>query len=178
MANKEALRDLQNRLAQRMQQAREEKRAAAWLAVDVAGQGLLFPLQQAGEIFDVNAILPVPHTRPWFAGVANLRGGLHGVVDFAAFLGLRQRAVGEPVRDGSHLIAFNPSLGLNCALLVDKLAGLRQRDELQAADDEQQDKSKRPAFAGGRWRDKNGNEWQEIQLAELASDGQFLAISG
>ena len=172
MAKKDALRDLQTRLALRMQQAREEKRATAWLAVDVAGQGLLFPLQQAGEIFDADAILPVPHTRAWFAGVANLRGGLHGVVDFAAFLGLRPR---EAVRDGAHLIALNPSLGLNCALLVDRLAGLRQRDELepQAAAP-----GPLPAFAGACWRDTQGRSWQEIELAALAADGQFLAIAG
>ena len=36
--------------------------------------------------------MAVPHTQPWFAGVANLRGGLHGVVDLALFLGLRDAA--------------------------------------------------------------------------------------
>ncbi|EHR73036.1 chemotaxis signal transduction protein [Burkholderiales bacterium JOSHI_001] len=172
MAKKDALRDLQNRLALRMQQAREEKRATAWLAVDVAGQGLLFPLQQAGEIFDADGILPVPHTRAWFAGVANLRGGLHGVVDFAAFLGLRPH---EAARDGAHLIALNPNLGLNCALLVDRLAGLRQRDELEPL---AATPGPLPAFAGARWRDTQGRTWQEIELAALAADGQFLAIAG
>jgi len=175
MAKKEALRDLQHRLAERMREAQSERRSVSWLAVDCAGQGLLFPLQQAGEIFDVGAVLPVPHTQQWFAGVANLRGGLHGVVDLAVFLGLRSRQAGETARDGARLIALNPGLGVNCALLVDRLSGLRQQTDLVADVDDGQ---VRPAFAGARWRDANGQTWQEIELAALASDGQFLAVAG
>jgi twitching motility protein PilI len=175
MANKEALRDLQTRLAQRMQQARDEPRGTAWLAVECEGRGLLLPLKQSGEIFDGRNVLPVPHTRDWFVGVANLRGGLHGVVDLATFLGLRRRHAGDAPRDGARLVALNPLLGLNCALLVDRLAGLRQRDEMAA---EKDDGVARPAFARVRWRDAAGRPWQEIELSALAADGHFLAIAG
>jgi twitching motility protein PilI len=174
MANKEALRELQARLAQRMQAAKSEQRGHSWLAVECAGQGLLFPLDQAGEIFDAGAVMPVPHTQPWFAGVANLRGGLHGVVDLAAFLGLRARAAAESPREGARLVALNPSLGVNCALLVDRLSGLRHDVDLTA---DQTGDSTRPGFAGASWRDASGRGWQEIKLAALAADGQFLAIA-
>lgn len=175
MANKEALRELQTRLAQRLQAAKTEQRRNAWLAVDCAGQGLLFPLDHAGEIFDAGLVLAVPHTRSWFAGVANLRGGLHGVVDLAAFLGLRARTAGDVAREGSRLVALNPGLGVNCAFLVDRLAGLRHDGDLTGQDG---DTSPRPNFAGDRWRDASGRVWQEIKLAALAADGQFLAIAG
>lgn len=175
MANKQALRELQTRLAQRMQAAKTEQRGKSWLAVECAGHGLLFPLEQAGEIFDAGAVMAVPHTRPWFAGVANLRGGLHGVVDLAAFLGLRTRVVGEPPREGARLIALNPALSVNCALLVDRLAGLRRGEDLTGEDSAP---SPRPGFAGMRWRESGGRVWQEIELAALAADGQFLAIAG
>jgi twitching motility protein PilI len=175
MANKEALRELQTRLAQRMQAAKTEQRGKSWLAVDCAGHGLLFPLEQAGEIFDAGAVMAVPHTQPWFAGVANLRGGLHGVVDLAAFLGLRPRVVGEPAREGARLVALNPGLSVNCALLVDRLAGLRRDGDLTREDSVS---SARPASAGMRWRESSGKVWQEIELAALAADGQFLAIAG
>ena len=36
----------------------------------------------------VPPITPVPLTRPWFRGVANVRGNLYSVVDFAAFVGV------------------------------------------------------------------------------------------
>lgn len=176
MANKEALRELQARLAQRMQAAKTDHRGSSWLAVDCAGHGLLFPLDQAGEIFDAGTVLPVPHTHSWFAGVANLRGGLHGVVDLAAFLGLRARVAGDAPREGARLVALNPSLGVNCALLIDRLAGLRHDVDLAAA--EGADTVARPGFAGARWRDASGRDWQEIKLSALAADGQFLGIAG
>jgi twitching motility protein PilI len=176
MAKKEALRDLQSRLAERLQAARTQARPASWLAVECRGQGLLFPLQQAGEIFSLVPLLPVPHTQSWFAGVANLRGGLHGVVDLGAFLGMPGRpaaVAGEGAREQSRLIALNPSIGLNCALLVDKLAGLRSAEQLQAAE---ADNGAKPAFAGARMRDRDGRPWQEILLSSLAEDEQFLGI--
>ena len=99
MANREALRELQSRLAQRLSVARTEPRAASWLAFECAGQGVLVPLPTAGEIFPVGPLTAVPHTQPWFVGVANLRGLLHGVVDLAAFLGLRDPAQTDAAAD-------------------------------------------------------------------------------
>lgn len=174
MAKKEALRELQSRLAERLQAAQTEARGAAWLAVECAGHPLLFPLQQAGEIFERVTVLPVPHTHGWFAGVANLRGGLHAVVDLAAFLGLRERRAADGAREDSRVVAFNPSLGVNCALMVDRLAGLRRSDDMQP---QPADASPRPAFARGQWRDGSGRVWQEIELAALANDAHFLAIA-
>jgi twitching motility protein PilI len=175
MARKQALRDLQTRLAERMAAARTQVRPTSWLAVECAGHGLLFPLAQAGEIFSLVPLVAVPHTQAWFAGVANLRGGLHGVVDLAAFLGVRRASPGEAAREQQRLVALNPSLGLNCALLVDRLAGLRSADQLAGEPD---DGNTRPAFAGLRWRDGGGRAWQEIVLSSLAEDEQFLSIVG
>ena len=178
MANKQALRDLQTRLALRMQQVRTEKPGVSWLAVDSGGQGLLLALRQAGEIADLGALLPVPHTRPWLAGVVNLRGGVCTVVDLARFLGLRAAgsvALGA-VGPQSRLVAFNAALGLNGALLVDRLEGLRHAADLQV-EPETPDNQNRPAFALARWRDAAGKVWQELDLAELARQPQFLAIT-
>ena len=59
--------------------------------------------------------------------------------------------------------------------MVDRLAGLRGDDQLSAlpmAPDRA-----RPGFAGITWRDAQGRDWQEIDLAALASHPQFLGIS-
>lgn len=180
MANREALRELQSRLAERLQTARTEARTASWLAVECGGQGLLFPLASAGEIFPLVRLLPVPHTQPWFVGVANLRGGLHGVVDLAAFLGLRPAGRGpaagpEGGREQARLLALNSALDSHCALLIDRLAGLRNADVLSV---EPGESTAQPVFAGRRLRDTDGRVWQEIDLAALAAHHQFLAIAG
>jgi twitching motility protein PilI len=174
MANKQALRELQTRLAERMQAARTQPRGQSWLAVECRGHGLLLPLEQAGEIFSLVPLLPVPHTQAWFAGVANLRGGLHGVVDLARFLGLPDAAAGDAGREQARLIAFGAALGLNVALMVDRLAGLRSIDRLQP--DASGAEAERPAIAPTCWRDADGRRWQALDLAALAHDVRFLSI--
>ena len=183
MANKQSLRDLQTRLAERMQQVRTEQPGVSWLAVDCAGQGLLFALRQAGEIFRLGTVLPVPHTQPWLAGVVNLRGGVCSVVDLAAFLGLRR--AGQSVSPlQCWLVGFNNELQVNGALLVDRLEGLRHavdlKVELASVDNggaAAPARGARPAFALARWRDEAGRVWQEIDLAELARMPEFLAVT-
>ena len=175
MANREALRELQSRLAQRLQAAMTEVPSASWLAVQCAGLGLIFPLRTAGEIFTATGVLPVPHTHPWFLGVANLRGGLHGVVDLGGFLGLRARPVAlDSLGDQARLLALNPSTGGHCAVLVDRLAGLRNPSQLTRLPDTA---LARPSFAGARYRDTQGLVWQELDLAALAQQEQFLGIA-
>ncbi|MEO8125424.1 MAG: chemotaxis protein CheW [Burkholderiales bacterium] len=176
MANKEALRELQTRLAERLKTARAEPAGVSWLAVECAGRGFLLPLHEAGEIFAMTAIVPVAHAKPWFLGVANLRGHLHGVVDLAAFLGVKgAERVGEAARERVQLVAFNASLELNCALLVDRLAGLRSNAQMTA---EPEAPSTRPDFVGARFRDAAGRLWQELRVAELARHESFLRIVG
>jgi twitching motility protein PilI len=174
MARKQALRDLQTRLAERLRSAQKQPRERAWLAVECGGQGLLLPLDEAGEIFAPPPLRRVPHTRPWFVGVANLRGGLHGVVDLAAFLGLAAASPAAATREQARLVALAPRLGVNAALLVDRLAGLRSAGQLQP---EAAPEGARPAFAGAHWRDADGRGWQELLLGALAGDEGFLAVA-
>jgi twitching motility protein PilI len=174
MARREALRELQARLAERLQAAHDDSRKATWLAVECAGRGLLFGLADAGEIFPAGVLRAVPRTQAWFLGVANLRGALHGVVDLAAFLGLRTPLVADSARAQAPLIALNPVMGAQCAVLVDRLAGLRRAEQLVLQEDASPGK---PAFALARWRDEQGRHWQEIDLRALALHEQFLSIS-
>lgn len=178
MANKQALRELQSRLAERLSAAKTQQRGQSWLAVECSARGFLFPLREAGEIFPLGPLQPVPYSQRWFLGVANLRGHLNGVVDLAGFLGVK---TADSMREQARLVGFNPSLEINCALLVDRLCGLRSEGDLQAdavTDAAAGAAAARPAFAGSRYRDSAGRVWQELKLAELASDETFLRIVG
>ncbi len=178
MGNREALRELQTRLAQRLHADGADAHAATWLAFECMGQGFVVPLPAAGEIFPLCPLLAVPHTKPWFLGVANLRGQLHGVVDLAAFLGLRSalepEQLREPQRSPARLLAFNASLGSHCAVLIDRLAGLRSANQLQKAP---RPDAASPAFAPTPWQDADGRSWQELDLGTLARHEQYLAIA-
>lgn len=174
MANKQALRDLQARLAERLAAARTQDRGRQWLAIECGGHGFLLPLREAGEIFALAPIQHVPYSHRWFLGVANLRGHLHGVVDLAAFLGIKSpQAPGREPQ--SRLVGFSQTLDINCVLMVDRLSGLRSEDELTPVPS---DGAARPPFAGQRLRDAGARLWQELLLAELVSDDTFLGIVG
>ena len=175
MANREALRELQSRLASRLQAARTEGVQASWLAVESAGQKYLFPLAQSGEIFPFTNAQPVPYTREWFLGVANLRGGLYGVVDLSSFVGGQAPAMrSDATRAESRLVALNAMLEVNCALLIDRLAGLRNLDAFSSSSEPPEGS---PGFFGSGYTDANGTYWQEINLQALSQQPQFLSIS-
>ena len=86
MANREAIRELQARLASRLQAASVEGVSVAWLAVRAGGHNYLLPLGQSGEVFPLSNLQLVAYSRPCFRGVLNIRGGLYGVVEMAGFV--------------------------------------------------------------------------------------------
>ncbi|MGH8034948.1 MAG: chemotaxis protein CheW, partial [Lysobacterales bacterium] len=143
-------------------------------AVEAGGRKYLFPLSQSGEIFPWVNTQPVPYTQAWFAGVANLRGGLFGVVDLASYVsGQAPPPKTELARSDSRLVALNSALEVNCALLIDKLAGLRNQEAFSDFSEKAPDA---PEFFGNQYVDLNGATWQEINLQLLAQQAHFLTI--
>ncbi len=174
MANRQALRELQSRLAGRLQVARTQGVAPSWLAVEAGDKKYLFPMEQAGEIFPWVATQTVPYTQSWFLGVANLRGGLFGVVDLASYVNGQPLAPKtEFARKESRLVALNSAMEINCALLIDRLAGLRNQEAFTDFSEKAPDA---PEFFGNQYVDQNGATWQEINLQLLAQQTHFLTI--
>ncbi|HLX81655.1 MAG TPA: chemotaxis protein CheW [Burkholderiales bacterium] len=168
MAARTSLRDYQRELAERLQSA-AGGRAASKLGVQVGAEAWLVDLVDAGEVIPVPPIAQVPLTRPWFRGVANIRGKLYAVVDFPAFLGGAAVAPGEQAR----LLLLGERFRLGSALLVDRSLGLRSAEQLQA----------RPAAgAGAPWlkaeySDGDGKQWKELDVAKLVAEPAFLEVA-
>jgi twitching motility protein PilI len=144
-----------------------------WLALEAGGRHCLVPLAQAGEIFAWTAVQAVPHARPWFLGVANLRGELCGVVDLGRFLdgdlpGSEPAAPPEP-----RLLGLPPAMGLNCALRIDRLLGLHGADGFAPTASGRPDA---PAWLGPQYNDAQGGAWLALDLQALARSPAFLAI--
>jgi twitching motility protein PilI len=176
MANREAIRELQARLASRLQAARNEGISVSWLAIKSGGRNYLLPLAQSGEIFPITGLQPVPYARPWFRGVVNLRGGLYGVVALAAFVAGDADTLGPlgPSVPDAVVVTMNAALNVNCALLVDTLAGLRHAEGFTAARAPTPDL---PPYFGNCFTDAGGESWQEINLQTLARFPRFLSIT-
>lgn len=176
MAKRQSLKELQERLAQRLAVAKTQAVSATWLAVEAGGQRYLLPLVQSGEIFPWAPVQKVPYTKGWYVGVANLRGGLHGVVDLASLVAGQPVAatVQDRVGSESRLVSLHSALSINAVLWIDRLLGLRNPAMFSAVAD-------RPASAPGYVTrllvDLQGQAWQELDLQALVSEPEFLAIA-
>ena len=176
MAKRQSLKELQERLAQRLTVAKTQAVSATWLAVEAGGQRFLLPLVQSGEIFPWAPVQRVPYTKPWYVGVANLRGGLHGVVDLAGLVTGQAAAGGVQERVGSEsrLVSLHAALGLNAVLWVDRLLGLRNPGTFNAQADRP---AGAPEYVTRQLVDTQGQAWQELDLQALVNEPGFQAIA-
>src|SRR5689334_14216451 len=167
MAEKLSLRDYQRDLAQRLRAA-ESSRQASLLALQVGQEGWLVDLADAGEVIPVPKITPVPLTRPWFRGMANIRGNLYGVVDFPAFLG----AAAVVQSEQSRLLLLGDRFRVSCALLVDRSLGLRNPAQLKA----QAAAAPGAPWLKGEYSDEDGRGWKELDVPQLVQQQEFLTV--
>ena len=168
MAERISLRDYQRALAERLRAA-DAGRTSSKLAVQAGEEGWLVDLQEAGEVIPVPPITPVPQTRAWFKGVANVRGNLYSVVDFPAFLGGKGVSLGEQ----SRLLLVAPGYRVGAALLIDASLGLRNPESWQPRQAMQA-----PApWQRAEYEDEAGKVWKELDVAGLVRDANFLTVA-
>jgi twitching motility protein PilI len=111
-------------------------------------------------------VTPVPLTKPWFRGVANIRGNLCSVADFAVFLG--HAAV--PAAEEARLVILGERFRMSAGLLVNRSLGLRSPAELRPLE--------RPhaAWVRAEYTDAQGREWKELDVEALVQHPDFLAV--
>lgn len=168
MAKRISLREFQQSLAERLASAQRGESRRALLGVASGDDLWLLDLADSGEVVPLPPLTGVPLTKPWFAGIANVRGTLHSVVDFSAFRG------GEPTRRNANarLLLVGARHGINSALLVDRTLGLRSIDDLEAIDAG----ADAPPWASNQWQDAAGRRWTMLNLRNLFSDPEFLDV--
>jgi len=169
MAKKKiSLREFQESLVQRLTSARAGQSSRALLGVQAGKDYWLLDLSDSGEIVPLTQLTGVPLTKPWFCGMANIRGTLYSVVDFSAFQG------GEvtPQNADSRLLIVGSRFGINSALLVNRTLGLRNLDQMESRAAEA---DPRP-WVGEQYADAQGNIWKRLNLRNLLSQPDFLEI--
>ncbi len=168
MAKKSNLREFQAHLASRLAGA-SERSAAGLLGVQAGNEYWLLSLSDSGEIVPLTTLTSVPMTKPWFVGLANIRGNLHAVVDFSAFQGKEATARNA----SSRLLLIGTRHGNNAALLVTRMLGLRNIAALNPAVAD----AGAPAWAKQAYTDNEGRRWKMLDVHELMADENFMEIS-
>ena len=104
----------------------EVQAAVLWSGVGfrLADIQLVAPLDQVLEVLPCPSWTPVPGAKPWLKGIANVRGNLYTIIDLPEFFGKPSVFVDDEAR----LLVMNVP-GLNTALLVNEVLGLKHFDE-------------------------------------------------
>lgn len=181
-ARRSRLREFQSHLLERMQAARSGADIHHnQLGILVGQERWLLSLQEAGEIVTVDSITQVPLTQDWYLGLTNIRGTLISVVDFARYQGQPLTVMDKDTR----IVAFSTTMGFNSALLVRRVLGLRNVDEMalqsvpQMIDNANLSNSEvvaRAEASPARYIDNESQLWTELKLEQLIRDPRFLHV--
>jgi twitching motility protein PilI len=163
------LRDFSAQLAARLQAAPGPAAEPARLAVRIGSLGYLLDMNSAGEIVAAPAVTPVPWTKSWFRGLANVRGRLVGIVDLSGLAG------GKPItpEEAQQVVVFNENQKFNVGLLITRAFGLRNIKDLEALGPVRD--PARP-WEARAFRDTDGTRLVEIDLQGLTSFEEFASI--
>jgi len=169
MSRRVSLREFQEYLSHRLVGAVSGGSSASLLGVQAGKSRWLLDLATSGEVIStLPAFTPVPLTRPSFLGLANIRGNLHAVTDFPAFLG---EEPGSLHSSSTRLLLVGARFGNNVALLVSGLLGLKK-----PADFKVKPPATEKAWDAGLFIDDDGGKWHRMDLAALLADPEFMNI--
>ncbi len=129
MDKRTTLRDYQTNILARLENAKKAgaEPPAGYLGVVIGSKNILINLQEISETLPMMAIQRVPLVKPWFLGVANVRGVLFAINDLGQLLESKLTHISSNTR----LVMVSEVITSNVAFVVDKMIGLRRLDELK-----------------------------------------------
>lgn len=179
MAKRISLREFQQNLSERLVSARRGEGSQALLGIESGSDDLpggsrwLIDLADSGEVAPLPQLTFAPLTKPWFAGIANIRGVLYSVVDFSAWRG----GAPTPINAQSRLLLVGARHGINSALLVRRALGLRPLLQMHAAGDTRVGAGETAPWLGGRFKDTQDVSWTQLRIPALLADPNYLDIA-
>lgn len=163
MSKRFNLREFQQSVLDRLQaQVAGGGSRASTLGVTVGDEYWLVEMSDISEVLPLPALTPVPLTKPWFCGVANVRGNLYSIVDLGVYTG------GAPCpREGqARVLLVGGKYAFNAGLLVSRVLGLRNASEWQSNEQDGEI----------RLQDGSGQVWRKLDISGLLEQTEFLQI--
>ncbi|MBI5658015.1 MAG: chemotaxis protein CheW [Nitrosomonadales bacterium] len=164
MSKRLNLREFQQTLNDRMQDKYRSGSQSSSLGVQIAGQNWLVDMVDIGEVLAPPPLTPVPLSKAWLLGVANVRGNLYCVTDMAAYQH-KGKATGSAA---NRLLLVAERHAFNAALLVDRVLGLRDARGWRQSE----------ADGPDGYRDEHGALWRKLDVPGLLEQAEFLQIGG
>jgi twitching motility protein PilI len=167
MAKQLSLREFQQGLAHRLREAQVEAEPSSRLSVEAGKGNWLLKLDEAGEMLPLPEISSVPLTKPWYLGLANIRGVLSSVVDFGAFMD------GEPTvrTPDCRLLLITERFKSFSGLMIGRMLGLKNVQNMELVEG-----TRRRPWIGATYRDQDGRVWNELDVGALVANEEFLQV--
>lgn len=162
MSKRFSLHEFQQQLLHRLQSKEQAGIEASALAILVGPHHCLVDMSEISEVLPVPAMTPVPLTKPWYCGVANVRGNLYSIIDLNAY-----PDQAPTVREAANrVLLLSPRFAFNAGLLVSRVLGLRHTEGWQRQEE----------HGIVRYTDDTGQVWHKVEIARLLQQPEFLLI--
>jgi twitching motility protein PilI len=168
MAKESQLREYQTSILARLENAKKAgaEAPAGYLGVVIGSKNVLVNLQEISETLPIMDIHRVPIVKPWFLGVANVRGVLYAINDLAQMLENTFTSISSNAR----LLLISDTVTSNVALVVDKMIGLRKLDEMKPG---KETAEKNICLKTQTYQDDENRIWYMLDCDKLVRSKEF-----
>lgn len=168
MAEKVKLRDYQKSILDRLESVKQAdaEQAISYLGVVIGSKHVLVKLQDISETLPMADIQPIPLVKPWFLGVANIRGVLYAMNDLAQLL---ENTITN-VSSSTRLLLINDKIASNVAFLADRLIGLRSLELMKKRSEVLADTI---CLSPDTYEDEANRVWHVLDCKKLVSSKEF-----
>ena len=168
MAKGSRLREYQTSILAKLEEAKKAgaEAQAGYLGVVIGSKNVLVNLQEISETLPILHIHRVPVVKPWFLGVANVRGVLYAINDLAHML----EHTFTPVSSEARLLLISESITSNVAFVVDKMIGLRKLDEMKLREEAAEESV---CLKTQTYQDADNSIWYMLDCDKLVRSKEF-----
>lgn len=168
MSKQSQLREYQTSILTRLENAKKAgaEAPAGYLGVVIGTKHVLVNLQEISETLPITDIHPVPIVKPWFLGVANVRGVLYAINDLAQLLEDKFTSISSNAR----LLLISETVTSNVAFVVDKMVGLRNLNEMKLHEVEKQESN---CLKSQTYQDDENRIWHMLDCDKLVRSKEF-----
>ena len=144
--------------------------AGAWsgIAFKLADANLVSEIQDIIEILVYPALTPIPGSRSWVLGIANVRGNLIPIIDLRGYLGGERTAI----KKTSRVLVVKQQEG-GVGLLIDEIQGQRHFIDEELSDDRFFEDHMASPFVKREYI-KGDVHWGAFDAAALISNSDFM----
>lgn len=162
MSKRFDLREFQQQLLNRLQEQKTGSAQVSTLGVQVGQTYWLVDMPDISEVLSLPQLTPVPLTKPWYCGIANVRGNLYSIIDFCLYAG-----GAATLHEGqSRVLLLGQKFAFNAGLLVSRVLGLRNSNDWKSVEKD----------GLTMLQDENGQLWRKLDVPKLLEQAEFLQI--